>query len=314
MSYYKDLDVSKEASDSEIKKAYHKASLKYHPDKDKSPEANQNFQRISKAYSVLSDSNKRAYFDRTGKDPDEREERGGASQSFFFFRGGGGPGFEDAEGSVDPSDPMDIFSHFFGARRAGAQSQIDKIVECSYDDLIFGCTKTLKFRKLGKRKCSCFATRAQFACQQCERKGFIEVQEGPEITTTITIDPETPIGQMLCVNGYKFLLKPADREDFACRGNTILCSYPVDVFRALVGFTGSISYGREKIPFEVDKPICEENKNEVIQIPRKGLFGPGPSGRNRGDLLIKFDVQFPTSLTTEQKRLIGRCIQKTETN
>ena len=66
--YYKTLGVSRSATDEELKKAYRKLALKYHPDKNKSPEAEEKFKAIGEAYDVLSDSNKRQIYDQYGEE------------------------------------------------------------------------------------------------------------------------------------------------------------------------------------------------------------------------------------------------------
>ena len=66
--YYKILDVSRDATDDEIKKAYRKMALKYHPDKNKDPGAEEKFKEIAEAYEVLSDSQKRQVFDMYGEE------------------------------------------------------------------------------------------------------------------------------------------------------------------------------------------------------------------------------------------------------
>ena len=67
-NYYNILGVEKNASEDEIKKAYRKMALKYHPDKNKDPGAEDMFKEISEAYEVLSDKDKRAAFDRYGSE------------------------------------------------------------------------------------------------------------------------------------------------------------------------------------------------------------------------------------------------------
>lgn len=69
MDYYRVLEIDKGATDNDIKKAYRRLALKYHPDKNNSPEANKKFQEISNAYQVLSDSSKRNTYDTNGEIP-----------------------------------------------------------------------------------------------------------------------------------------------------------------------------------------------------------------------------------------------------
>lgn len=100
--YYKVLGLSKSASDSEIKKAYRKLAIKYHPDKnpDNREKAEEQFKKVSEAYQVLSDSEKRQKYDQFGK---AGLDGGGGGNPF----GGGGGGF---------ADPNDIFAAFFGGQ------------------------------------------------------------------------------------------------------------------------------------------------------------------------------------------------------
>ena len=95
--FYDILGVSPLAQDTELKKAYRKAALKYHPDKNPSPEAAEKFKEISHAYEVLSDDQKREVYDTYGEE--------GLT--------GGGPGGMGGMGAED------IFSQFFGGRVGG---------------------------------------------------------------------------------------------------------------------------------------------------------------------------------------------------
>lgn len=114
--YYKILGVSRNASDDDLKKAYRKLALKYHPDKNKSPGAEDKFKAIGEAYDVLSDSNKRQIYDQYG----EEGLKGGmgagggpssAGPEFTSFNMGGDPGtFQYSY----HGDPRATFAQFFG--------------------------------------------------------------------------------------------------------------------------------------------------------------------------------------------------------
>jgi DnaJ family protein B protein 5 len=96
--YYKVLGVEREASEDEVKKAYRKMALQFHPDKNKEPGAEEKFKEIAEAYEVLSDGAKRAAYDRHSRVPEG------------LARGGGRGGWV-----TDPTDPFDLFKMFFGA-------------------------------------------------------------------------------------------------------------------------------------------------------------------------------------------------------
>lgn len=145
--YYEVLGVSKDASDDEIKKAYRKLAIKYHPDKNPGDkEAEAKFKEVNEAHDVLSDKQKRARYDQFG-----HAGVGGASgnpfaggnpfgqggnfnfngQSFNFDFGGAG-GFEDILGS--------LFG-FGGARRPRRGADYQTSVTLTFEEAIFGTTK-----------------------------------------------------------------------------------------------------------------------------------------------------------------------------
>eukprot|EP00457_Paulinella_chromatophora_P012358 gb/GEZN01012565.1/.p1 GENE.gb/GEZN01012565.1/~~gb/GEZN01012565.1/.p1 ORF type:complete len:324 (-),score=44.90 gb/GEZN01012565.1/:100-975(-) len=96
--YYSLLGLSRDASDKEIKSAYRKLALKWHPDKNKSPGAEDKFRRVSEAYQVLSDPGTRTIYDQTG-----------GTQPNAGNRGGPAPGFQFKEA-------RDLFKDFFGGK------------------------------------------------------------------------------------------------------------------------------------------------------------------------------------------------------
>lgn len=114
--YYKTLNVSKTATEEEIKKAYRKLALKYHPDKNKAPGAEEKFKDLAEAYEVLSDKRKRDIYDQVG----EEGLKAGA--------GPGGPGFGGPRGTAGPGqtftyqfqgDPYETFKQFFQSDGGG---------------------------------------------------------------------------------------------------------------------------------------------------------------------------------------------------
>jgi DnaJ-class molecular chaperone len=105
--YYHILGLSKSATDDEIKKAYRKLALKYHPDKNKSPEAEEKFKLLAEAYEVLSDKKKRDIYDQFGE---EGLKGGGGGSGGGFGGGGSGPHFTYSF----HGDPRQTFAQFFG--------------------------------------------------------------------------------------------------------------------------------------------------------------------------------------------------------
>ena len=111
---YEVLGVSRDATDEEIKKAFRRQARKLHPDVNKSPNAEEEFKELNEAYDVLSDPNKRAYYDRTGSTPGAA---GGGSPY-----GGGYVDFEDIFGGGF-GGMGDIFSSFFSGMGGSATAR-----------------------------------------------------------------------------------------------------------------------------------------------------------------------------------------------
>jgi len=122
MDYYEVLGVPKNASLEEIKAAYRRQALKWHPDKNKSPEATEKFKQINKAFEILSDPKKREIYDRYGEAAFERGGFTSGTPYTYTYREGpftytytsSGEGFPFDFDFSGFSDPFEIFEQFFG--------------------------------------------------------------------------------------------------------------------------------------------------------------------------------------------------------
>eukprot|EP00698_Gefionella_okellyi_P008048 TRINITY_DN197_c0_g1_i1.p1 TRINITY_DN197_c0_g1~~TRINITY_DN197_c0_g1_i1.p1 ORF type:complete len:418 (-),score=122.54 TRINITY_DN197_c0_g1_i1:32-1285(-) len=117
VDYYKVLGVSKGASDDEIKRAYKKAALKWHPDKNKTPEAEERFVEAAKAYEILSDSEKRQKYDLYGDEEEmmrqqQQQQQQQHQQQQHFHGGGGGQRFHFT--NSDSQNARNMFTNNFG--------------------------------------------------------------------------------------------------------------------------------------------------------------------------------------------------------
>ncbi|KAG8527931.1 uncharacterized protein KY384_006847 [Bacidia gigantensis] len=117
-AFYEILGIEKGCSDAEIKKAYRKLSLLTHPDKNAYDGADEAFKMVSRAFQILSDSEKKGRYDRFGGDPDSRFGSASASSAspfsgFARSPGGRGPMFDDE------ISPEELFNRFFGGGGMG---------------------------------------------------------------------------------------------------------------------------------------------------------------------------------------------------
>jgi molecular chaperone DnaJ len=135
--YYEVLGVARGASDDDIKRAYRKLALQYHPDRNRAPDAASRFKEVTEAYQVLSDSDKRSLYDRYGHAAFDRN--GGAGVDFGNF---GGINIED------------IFESFFGVSGTrGARQRVQRGQDLRYDltlsleEAVFGTTRQITITK-----------------------------------------------------------------------------------------------------------------------------------------------------------------------
>lgn len=172
------LEISPDATDADIKKAYRRLAVKYHPDKNPgNAEAGEKFKEIAKAYEVLSDSEKRARYDQFGEDAVNGSNQGGGFGGgnpfdiFNQFFGGGGGGFESffGGGRRDPNAPED-------------GNDLRYNLEIDFMDAVRGKTKTIEFMRMDN--CSechgsgCTPGTSKVTCRRCGGSGQVGVSQG----------------------------------------------------------------------------------------------------------------------------------------
>lgn len=133
--YYTVLGVSKSSTDDEIKKAYRKLAKKYHPDVNKASDAETKFKEINEAYEVLSDAERRASYDRFGRDG--MQGAGYGQQGYSNPYGGGYHAYGNAQNFDD------IFNSFFGGQQTRANLNKFSSTTISESEAIHGTTKSI---------------------------------------------------------------------------------------------------------------------------------------------------------------------------
>ncbi len=320
--YYEVIGVSKTASAEEIKQQYRKLALKFHPDKNKSADAQEHFKEISEAYAVLSDSSKRQLYDQhghagvDGRYSTEDIFRGAGGnfndifQDLFGRRGGTGGGFDS------------IFENLFsgGGFGGGFQRQrgSDLLHETSItlEDVLHGKKLELDINKnVNCPDCNgtgCTPGSSKTTCNDCNGQGQVRVSRDMGFSTFVTVQPcrkcsgrgqvfEKPCkkcksGMIKGIKHISFDLPPGiENGDYVVRGEGE--SIPD-------GQNGDSLEKEEKIKIEQGS-----QPNTIVKLKGKGL--PRLNSRGRGDQFVRLVVNIPKKLSKDQKSILKEFQDKT---
>jgi len=344
--YYKVLDVPKNAAEADIKKAYRRLAMKFHPDRNPDDaEAEGKFKEAKEAYEVLTDAQKRAAYDQHGHAGVEAINRGAGA------RGGFGPGdaFSDIFG--------DVFGDIFGTgRRGGGRAQVFRGADLRYeleldlDQAVFGYTIDIEVPKLAECE-TCHGTGAAkghspVTCETCDGSGQVRISQGffqlqqtcprcrgagtivrnpcdtclgqGRVRKTKTLQVKVPAG---VDNGDRIRLggegeagrnggPPGDLYvEIAVREHAIF-----ERDGAHLSCEVPISFATAALGGSVEVPTLDGEVS--IKIPAETQSGrvfrlrdkgvKPVRGGGRGDLFCRVVVETPVSLTAEQKELVRK--------
>ncbi|KAL3988799.1 nuclear receptor-binding factor 2 [Sarotherodon galilaeus] len=320
--YYKTLGISKGATDEDIKKAYRKQALKWHPDKNKSAAAEEKFKEIAEAYEVLSDPKKREIYDQYG------EEGNLSAHVINHFccpkglKGGSGP-TGDGQGTTFTytfhGDPHATFATFFGGsnpfeifnlngfprdghvglggqQRRKQDPPIIHELRVTLEEVFHGCTKRMKISR--KR------LNPDGRTMRTEDKILtIEIKRGWKEGTKITFPREGDESPNTIPADIVFVIKDKPHPHFRREGSNIVYPVRVSLRQSLCGCSVTVS--------TIDGKTCNMKITDVVKPGmRKTVAGQGlPFPKNpeqRGDLVVEFDVNFPESLPTNARDVLKR--------
>ncbi|KAK1334356.1 hypothetical protein QTO34_005360 [Cnephaeus nilssonii] len=337
--YYKILGIPSGANEDEIKKAYRKMALKYHPDKNKEPNAEEKFKEIAEAYDVLSDPKKRGLYDQYGEEGLKTGggSSGGSSGSFHYtFHGDPHATFASFFGG---SNPFDIF--FASSRSTRPFSGFDPDdMDVDDDEDPFGAFGRFGFNGLsrGPRR----APEPLYPRRKVQdppvvhelRVSLEEIYHGSTKRMKITrrrlnpdgrtVRTEDKILHIVIKRGWKegtkitfpkegdatpdnipadivFVLKDKPHAHFRRDGTNVLYSALISLKEALCGCTVNIpTIDGRVIPLPCNDVI---KPGTVKRLRGEGLpFPKVPT--QRGDLIVEFKVRFPDRLTPQTRQIL----------
>ena len=289
--YYSILGVSKNASGGDIKKAYRKLAVKYHPDKNPgNKEAEEKFKQINEAYEVLSDEEKRKKYDRFGENWNKVPE-GGPGAQYQYQPGGGGQSFS-FEG--DPSDLFgddggdysSIFEQFFN--RSGRSGRGSKSRSQRGRDVQAEMSITLEEAYQGVAK----------IIELEGQKIRIKLKPGTYEGLMIRLPGKAPSGQQQAGDLY-LTIHVEPNASYKIEGLNLRHRIHIDVATAALGGEKEVNTLSGKLKVKI--PAGAQNE-QVLKVKGKGM----PAYNNeasRGDLLLEIFVDIPRNLTEEQQKL-----------
>lgn len=345
--YYEVLEVSKDATGDDIKKAYRKKAVQYHPDRNPdNKEAEEKFKEVAEAYEVLSDENKRARYDRYGHQ---------------MGNGGGGFGGFDFGGGVDP---FDLFSQIFGGgggSRGGSRtsrgSDLRVRVKLTLAEILHGVEKQIRVKKNIRcshcggsgakdgnayKSCStCHGSgqvtqvmntifgrmQTQAVCPDCNGQGHRITEKCPhcngdgvmigEEVITVNIPAGVADGMQLQMRGKGNAARRGGED-----GNLLILIQEEEhpdliredcnlIYNLLLDFPTAVLGGEVEIPLVEGtmkiKIPAGTQPNTLQHFPGKGL--PILHRSSRGELVVNISIYVPESLNTEEKRIMEKLKQ-----
>ena len=280
--FYSVLGVSKNSSEAEIKSAYRKLALQWHPDRNKSTQAHEKFKEINKAYEVLGDPKKKEMYDQYGESAFSQGAAGGQgpfggggqtgrygpfSYTYTTYGNGGGSPFEGFEGF---SDPFEIFEQFFGGgtpygRQSRRQHPIYRI-GIDFMEAVKGATKTVEID--GK-------------------------------TETIKIPAGVDEGTRIRFENYDIVTIISPDPRFKREGNDLIVDSEITFSQAALGDVIDVPTIDGNLKLKIQ---AGTQPNSLIRLRGKGV--PHVRGSGRGDEYVRIKVTVPSRLSSRQKELL----------
>ncbi|ESO00553.1 hypothetical protein HELRODRAFT_82787 [Helobdella robusta] len=314
--YYRILEIAPNSTDADINKAFRKLALRYHSKKRSAGDeiAAEKFFLICEAYDVLSDECKRATYDQFGEEglkrgvPTGSQGSGAWTQGYSFhgdvkrvfreFFGGDNP-YKEYYDRIDG----DLSMGFGGLKGIGAKKQDppdEKILWLDLSEVFHGCTKKMKIMKKVLNK-------DERTTSVQEKILTITVKRGWKEGTRITFPQEGDQSPNNIPADVIFILRDKPHPNYRREGYDLIYTTPITLHHALTGTTLDINTVDDRI---LHIPLTDIIKPGYTRtVIGEGMPLPNDPSK-KGDMIIHFNIEFPTSLSSEKKQLIRFALPK----
>jgi curved DNA-binding protein len=294
--YYKILGVGRTASQEEIKKAFRKLAMKFHPDKNPGDRnAEKKFHEINEAHEVLADPEKRKKYDRFGSEWQQYQQaepqRHGSRKSTFRRAGrnedfGGAFDFGEMFGGNGSDDFFEmLFGHKFSAgagyEEPTYRGEITAEAAISLEEAFHGTSRLIELDGRTIR---------------------MNIKPGIADGQQLRLRGKTAAGPDLGINGNLVVtIRVQPHQVFERRGNDLYCSVPVDLYTAVLGGSTSLVSFKGTVNLKIPP---ETGNGQLLKLSGMGMPHFGKKNQY-GDLYAKIDIRIPAGLTEREKKLFA---------